>query len=108
MTTPLFRPQILQKGDGSLHLQLSLGELCAELPVPEKYKDPQSEGWMEFYKTATSEMMRGLKVLHKNNQVKLKQERKLRNGYQNKRADYNGTAKEDDGANASPSDPRRV
>ncbi len=81
--TPLFRPQLLQKGDGSLHIQLSLGELMAELPVPKKYEDPKAEGFKEFFETTVREMTKGLKALHKDN----KAERKRRNGFNQKRAD---------------------
>lgn len=108
MITPLFRSQLLQKGDGSLHITMSLGELNAQLPVPEKYMDPAAVGFTEFYKLAIAEMTKGLKKLHKEEMIKLKREKKFRNGYQNKRADRRGDSTTNDSTDAAPDGPRGV
>lgn len=108
MSTPLWKPLLLKKGDGSLHLQLSLGGLQAEVPIPEKYLDPTSLGWDNFYNLAVNEMMKGLKHLHKENEHIKKMERKRRNGFKNKRADNPRTPKENDGATTAPTYPRGI
>lgn len=99
---PLFKPMLLQKGDGSLVIELSLSDLRAELPVPEKYMDPKAEGFRDFYNMAIQEMMKGLRKLHQDKIRKLR--RKEKHGHQSKRANYSGNQSANDGTATPPVD----
>ncbi len=98
MTLNLFRPQLLKKGDGSLHIQVSLGEFSAELPVPEKFTNPETPGFVEFYHEAVKTMTEGLKELHRNHM------KGQRNGYKEKRANRARIKNSDGGTPTAPPD----
>ncbi len=100
---PLFEPKLRQNLDGTLTIQLRLSDLTAELPVPDKYKTVETEGFREFYFLSVKTMMQGLKDLHKEKMLRIKR-RDKRRGRKNQ-GTYNSRApSRDDEAETSPTD----